>query len=307
MPVIKVNAGHNPPTRMWQQAAELPPGAPIVVMVHGYRYSPSHPNHDPHRHILSMNPRQGCARAFSWPRGLGFGDTDGRANEGLAIGFGWEARCRFGRAYARAGATGSGLARLVSDLAQTSGRPVALIGHSLGGRVALQALAHADAGSLSRLVLLNAAEFRDTAAEALSRPAGAGAEVLNVTARENDLFDFALEQIMSRGRRRALGLGLEHPARNWVDLQIDDADTLDGLRALGFPTDRRAFRLSHWTPYLRAGLFEFYRAALCHPWALPLGLLRHHVPHRPEPRWSRLLAAPAGLRAMSGQAPLSLP
>lgn len=305
MPVISVNAGQALPTRLWQIAADLPAGAPIVVMLHGYRYSPSAPCHDPHRHILSLDPRPGARRAISWPRGLGFGA--GTACEGLAIALGWEARGRFGRAYARAGETGEGLARLVSDLAQVAGRPVALIGHSLGGRVALQALAHAEAGSLSRLVLLNAAEFRDTASATLIRPAGARAEVLNITSRENDLFDFALEQIMARGRRRALGLGLERPARNWVDVQIDDAATLDGLRNLGFPTDRNALRLSHWTSYLRAGLFDFYRAALCHPWALPVGLLRQHLPQRPEPRWSRLLARPAGVRALTDQAPLSLP
>ena len=72
-------------------------------------------------------------------------------------------------------------------------------------------------------------------------------------------------------------------------------DALDGL---GFPTERRARRLSHWTPYLRGGLFDFYRAALCHPWALPLGLLRHNLPTRPHPRWSRLLAPTAGLGEM---------
>lgn len=289
MAVMRVSALERPSARLLAAAAALPPGAPIVAMIHGYRYSPARPACDPHRHILALDPDPGCPRAFSWPRGLGFSDAP---DEGLALAVGWEARGSFRRAYGRAGTVGAGLGRVLSELAQRAGRPVAVIGHSLGGRVGLAALAEADAGAISRLVLLNAAEFRDTAAAALARPSAAGAEVLNVTARENDLFDFALEQILSRGRRRALGFGLAQEVRNWLDLQIDDGATLEALRGLGFPTDRRAFRLSHWTPYMREGLFPLYRTALCHPWALPLGLLRHHLPVRPEPRWSRLLALP---------------
>lgn len=294
MTVIRVNAGHAPPARLWRLAAELPPGAPVVVMVHGYRYSPSHPRHDPHRHILSLDPAPGAARVASWPRGLGFAPDSDRA--GLAVALGWEARGALGSAYRRAGETGEVLARLAGDLAQAAGRPVALIGHSLGGRVCLSALAGAEAGSLSRLVLLNAAAFRDEATEALSRPAATRAEILNITSRENDLFDFGLEQVLALGRRRALGLGLGGAARNWLDIQIDDAAVLDALEGLGFPTERRAARLSHWSSYLRGGLFDLYRRALCQPRELPLALLRAHLPQDHQPRWTRLWWARDRLR-----------
>jgi pimeloyl-ACP methyl ester carboxylesterase len=292
MPVVQMNAEQGMTQALINAARALPKGAPILVMMHGYRYSPSIPAHDPHRHILS--PIQ-VSHAPSWPHALGFGTSP---DEGLAIAFGWEARGTLRAAYGRAENAGNVLADTVSELAQQSGRQVGLIGHSLGGRVALQSMKNANAGSLGRVILLNAAEFRDTAAAALHTPAGQRAEVINVTARENDLFDFALERLLSRGRRRALGLGLESRSPNWVDLQIDDATTLDALADLGFPTERGARRLSHWTPYLRGGLFDFYRAALCHPWALPLGLLRHHLPDRLDARWSRLLARPATLGAM---------
>ncbi len=292
MAVIQLNAEQGMTPDLQRAARALPDGAPILVMLHGYRYSPAHPAHDPHRHILSPVPLR---HTTSWPCALGL---DGDPDHGLAIGFGWEARGTLRAAYDRAGAAGQVLADILSQLAQLSGRPVGLIGHSLGGRVALQSLKGSDAGSVGRVILLNAAEFRDTAAAALSHPAGRQAEVINVTARENDPFDFVLEQLLARGRRRALGFGLERSRTNWVDLQIDDGATLDALADLGFPTERGARRLSHWTPYLRGGLFDFYRAALCHPWALPLGLLRHHLPVRPHPRWSRLLAAPAALGAM---------
>lgn len=291
MPVVKVNADHLPPARLWQAARTLPEGAPLVVMVHGYRYSPSEPAHDPHRHILSLDPDCRARRSTSWPRALGFGT--GQPDEGLAVAFGWEARGSLGRAYRRAGEAGAALAGIVSRLADQTGRPVALIGHSLGARVALQALRHAGAGEFGRIILLTGAEFRDEAGAALEAPAGAAAEVINVTSRENDLFDFALEQWLSRGRRQALGFGLDRPARNWVDVQIDQGETLAALEAMGFPTERRPLRLSHWTPYLRRGLFDFYRTALGQPWALPMGMLRARLEGRVEPRWSRLLAGPA--------------
>lgn len=291
MPVVKVNAHHSPPRRLWQTAGTLPEGAPIVAMVHGYRYSPSEPTHDPHRHILSLDPDRNCRRAHSWPRALGFG-TD-RPDEGLALAFGWEARGSLGSAYRRAGEAGTALAGIVSRLAHQAGRPVALIGHSLGARVALQALHDAEPGSVGRVILLTGAEFRDEAASALDAPAGREAEIINITSRENDLFDFALEQWLALGRRQALGFGLDAPARNWIDVQIDHGETLATLEAMGFPTERRPLRLSHWTPYLRRGLFDFYRTALCQPWALPLGMLHARLPGRVEPRWSRLLAGPS--------------
>ncbi|MDP5305555.1 DUF726 domain-containing protein [Paracoccus spongiarum] len=296
MPVVKVNAHHVPPRRLWQTAETLPEGAPIIVMIHGYRYSPSEPAHDPHRHILSLDPDHRARRSTSWPRALGFGT--GQPEEGLALAYGWEARGSLGGAYRRAGEAGETLAGIVSRLADQTGRPVALIGHSLGARVALQALRAAGAGAVSRVILLTGAEFRDAAAEAMASPAGSSAEILNITSRENDLFDFALEQWLSLGRRQALGFGLDDPARNWLDVQIDQGETLAALEALGFPTERRPLRLSHWTPYLRRGLFDFYRTALCQPWALPLGMLHARLPGRIEPRWSRLLAGPATLGAL---------
>lgn len=292
MPVAKINAmDHAPPADLGRMGRALPADAPVVVMIHGYRYSPAVTRCDPHRHILSLDPDPTHGRALSWPRALGFGS--GREDEGLAIAFGWEARGLLGGAYRRAGAAGRRVADLVSDLAAQTGRPVALIGHSLGVRVALQALHHADPGSVGRIVLLAGAEFQDTAAAALDSPAGRRAEVLNITSRENDLFDFAMEMWLDLGRRSAIGFGLARPAGNWVDVQIDDQPTLEVLDRLGFSVERHPRRLSHWTPYLRRGLFDFYRTALFQPWALSLPMLRTCLPGRIEPRWSRLLAGPA--------------
>lgn len=292
MPMVKIDAADTaPPPLLGRIARSLPAHAPVVVMIHGYRYSPATRRCDPHRQILSLDPDRGGGRTLSWPRALGFGSE--RGDEGLAIAFGWEARGLLGRAYGRAGGAGQRVGVLVSELAARTGRPVAVIGHSLGARVALQALHHADPGSVGRTVLLAGAEFRDTAAAALDSRAGRQAEILNITSRENDLFDFAMEMWLDLGRRPAIGFGLAEPARNWVDVQIDDQPTLAALERLGFAVERRPRRLSHWTPYLRRGLFDFYRTALFQPWALSLPMLRATLPGRIQPRWSRLLAGPA--------------
>ena len=290
MPVVRTNAGCGLSPELRGLAKDLPKNAPIIAMIHGYRYSPTQPGNDPHRHILALSPETQARRVLSWPQALGFGTCS--ADEGIALAFGWEATGRLGQAYRRAGEAGDALARTVSELANLTGRPVALIGHSLGARVALKALHQAQPESIGRVILLTGAEFRDTAADALNTPAGRSAEILNITSRENDLFDFAIEMWLGYGRRQALGFGLAQPARNWIDVQIDHDGTLAALQDFGFPVDRTALRLSHWTPYMRQGLFDFYRTALRQPWALPMHMLRARLPGRIEPRWSRLLAPP---------------
>ena len=298
MPVIQINAQQSTPPGVRGVVRNLPGDAPIIVMIHGYRYSPSDPRHDPHQHILALDPAQDAPRVLSWPRALGFGN--GAADAGLAIALGWEARGRLGTAFGRAADAGSWLGAYLSEFADAAGRPVSIIGHSMGARVALQSLHCAAPGSIGRIILLAGAEFEDEAAAAIRSPAGKLAEVINVTSRENDLFDFGIELWLGRGRKRALGFGLKEPTLNWVDLQIDCPENLQALDRMGFDIDRAPLRLSHWSPYMRRGLFDFYRTALRQPWALPLAMLRHRLQGPIAPRWSRLFAPPppsGGLRA----------
>lgn len=284
-----VNADSPLPPALGTLAASLPQGAPVVVMVHGYRFSPVSPAHDPHRHILSLSPSEDARRAVPWPRALGF-TQDG--NEGLAVAFGWESRGSLRAAYGSAAMAGAELAGLIDRLALAARRPVSVIGHSLGARVALAALPRVAPGAAGRIVLLAAAEFRDRAAAAAASPAGMLAEIVNVTSRENDPFDFALELMLRGGRARALGHGLGHARRNWTDIQLDHGETLAGLRRLGFPIATRAARACHWSPYLREGVFPLYRAIL--DGRLALATLAHALPERHTPRWSRLIGLRGG-------------
>ncbi len=265
--------------------AALPPGAPVVVMIHGYRFSPAASDHNcPHGHIFSLEPPQGDRKAISWPRHLGL---DGQ--NGLAVGFGWPARGNLLCAVRLARRIGKRLADFVRLVGQIDpGRPIDVICHSLGARVALSALPHVPAGLFRRFILLAGAETRRPARAAMASPAGRSVEVFNITSRENDVFDLALELAHSCGLDNAIGFGLGRDLPNWLDLQIDQTATLTALGCLGHALPPALGRICHWSPYLRPGTFPLYRALI--DARLSMAELRAHLPDRPDRRWSRLLS-----------------
>lgn len=275
-----------------QRLMRLPAKAPLVVMIHGYRFAPDVAGHCPHHHILGMGQVPGDRTAVSWPLHL---HLDGMA--GLGIGLGWHARGSLFGALARADAAGVALAELAARVrAIDPWRRVDVIAHSLGARVALAALRQAAPGDFGRLILLAAAETRGPALAALSSPAGRRAEVVNITSRENDLFDFIVEWVTVLGADTALGQGLGMTAPGWLDLQIDQPETESALAALGLPLRARPSRICHWSPYVRPGVFGLYRALFQR--RLHLCDLRAAMPAKLDRRWSRLMwpALPGPMR-----------
>lgn len=273
--------------------ARLAPNAPVVAMVHGYRFAPDAGQHCPFGHIFALDPvGQGQGgqpqgrrdkTLVSWPRHLGLG-----GESGLAIAFGWPARGWIGQAAARAAQAGAGLAALAAAIADIDpARRLDVIGHSLGARVALAALPHARPGHLRRLILLAGAEVRSPALRALRSPAGQCAQIVNVTTRENDLFDFLYEWGVAGGRDTAIGQGLGCALPNWVDLQLDGARNLALLARLGFALPTPPARICHWSPYIRPGIFALYRALL--DGQLCLNDLSANLPSSQSRRWSGLI------------------
>lgn len=265
-------------------------GTPVLIMLHGYRYSPSQPHNNPHTQILQGGQDHPQTRLQSWPRRMGYGP--GTPDRGLCIAFGWEAGGTIWRANREAGRAGLALATLIRQLASLGAGPINIIAHSLGARVALAALPGLDAGTIGRMILLTGAELRSTAEAALLSPAGRSANVLNVISRENDIFDFMYEWLLAPHRlgARALGAGLASP--RCVTAQIDHPDHLTGLRGLGFAIPPATSRMCHWSSYLRTGLFPLYRAFLDPDHSLDLADLRGALPITLTRRWSRLLAPP---------------
>ncbi|RYH11540.1 alpha/beta hydrolase [Tropicimonas sp. IMCC6043] len=280
MPLVRVNVEGDRLTAPEQVQGELhaaltrtSPGAPVVVMIHGYKFSPAFEPHSPHSHILSLSPARDDWKALSWPRALGLG-SDAK-DEPLCIAFGWEARGSLWHAYERAAKAGRALAALIVLVRRL--RPeisVDVLAHSLGCRVALSALPHLPARSMGRAVLMAPAELRSRAIARLDSVAGRSVEVLSITSRENGVYDRLLEWLLAplRFGDRSLGAGLSHLADNWIDVNIDHRDTRAALASCGFPVPASDKRICHWSVYLRPGLFPFYRAVLHRK--IPLNTLR---------------------------------
>lgn len=274
------SCGSEPLARALRRTA---PGAPVIVMVHGYRYDPAQPRHSPHRQIFSCGTGRGGPRAACWPRRLGVGRC--RSAEPLCIGFGWPARGTIWRAWTATRGAAAALARFLDDIAQIRGTPSHVIAHSMGARVTLAAMEEMRTPALGRAVLLTGAALHADAASALAARHAGAAEIVNVTSRENDLFDFALEAATGfAGRSIGTGLGRDLPG--WLDLQIDAPATRAGLARLGFPTAAPRRRICHRSVYLRPGIFPLYRALLDRADRLPVERLRSVLPDAPEPRWS---------------------
>jgi hypothetical protein len=281
------------------------PSASVVVLVHGYKFHPERRDSDPHRSLFAFRPERVGRKIRSWPEGLGFAEDAGAS--GLCVGFAWPAsaphlstllatgRTGFAEVYDRAGALGPRLAELVALLQRLApGRPVDLLAHSLGARVALAALPHL-AVAPGRVILLGAAELEPRVHEFLARArAPRPPEIYNVTARANDLYDWLFECFVPRRGwgERAIGGGLKAEPETWIDLQLDRAEVTGWINAQGIRLPTAAPRLCHWSFYTREGAFGVYQAILRRRPGWDVASLRAAACFAQEPRWSRLVPRP---------------
>lgn len=285
MAIVRVNAGQAGPAGMADLAVALQglaPGAPVAVLIHGYRYAPGHPRECPHLDLFARTDRH--PRLPSWPRALGLDGGDG-----LAVCFGWPARGTLQGAYRRAGVAGAQLASVLEAMRTAApGRRIALVGHSLGARVAISALGAARPGCVDLGLLLAPAELAGVAL------APCGAEVICVDSAENRVFDLGFGLVM-----RAPTLARNLPqAPGWCALALDCPETLAGLERLGWPVAPAAARVCHWGVYSRPGTMALYRALIdgrlpvCALHDLGRGLQPPLPPSRRRWRWLPWATAP---------------
>ena len=299
MPLLRINATSSglslhdmkrPVARRLSEMASQP--GPAILMLHGYKYAPSSQNHCPHSKIFAAGAR-------GWPAQLGFG---GAHDEGLGIAFGWYARGALRAAHDRAAQQGETLAMIVALLrAHRPDRPVHVIAHSLGSEAALSALPHLPRGAIDRMILLTGASFAKQARARLDSPAGRSVEILNVTSRENDLFDAVFERIIRSQAPgdHAIGQGIQAP--NVLNLQLDCARTAASLARFGYPLGPSERRVCHWSSYKRQGIMAFYADFLRNPGGLSMARLAAQLPQEAAPRWSRLFSRPVQLPARASR------
>jgi Serine hydrolase len=250
------------------QLERLRPGRPIIIMIHGYRHAPGHARDCPHRNILSAAPHSHDPRVISWPAEL---DLDGQDALGLA--FGWPARGTIWGGYARAGLAGRQLAQMIGHL--PADRPVHIIAHSFGARVALRAVSLLPRARVQRVILLAAAELRRPARVAVAK--AEGTDIINICTRDNWFFDTGLAWIIGAGLDTGLGHGLGRETPHWHNLRIDHAATRACLADLGYAVGPARARICHWSAYLRPGAFTLYRALLTGQ--LPMSMLDARLAH----------------------------
>ncbi|KEJ90021.1 alpha/beta hydrolase [Sulfitobacter donghicola] len=232
---------------------------PVVIMVHGFKYSPFDENHCPHERIF---------HADHWPHAL-----DLAQENTLGIAFGWNGRGGLRHAYCTAHEQAGQLAQLIKTF--TGNRPVHLIAHSLGATLVLAALPYLHDGDVGRIVLLSGAAHLGLAHHALRTPAGKTCELFHVTSRENALFDHAFEHMIPD--TGAIGRGLDLPQA--ISVRIDCPRTLGMLETLGYQLAPPQRRICHWSSYTRPGVMALNAALLSG--ALPLHFLKEAVPPRP--------------------------
>ena len=299
MPILRVNASPDgpvlhasPASAIRVMSAAARGTGPVIVMVHGFKYDPGHARFCPHRGIFATRSDPVCEKRAGWPRHLGFGQ--GCADEGLAVAFGWRARGALAGAQQAAQTAGRQLAGVIGALKSAApARPVHVITHSMGSEVLLEALHHLPRSSVHRALILTAASYQSSAEAALNTPAGRSLELLNITSRENDLFDCIFEGLIPPPvpGDRAVGCGVHMP--NAVNIEIDCADTLRRLQTFGGHIAAPRARICHWSAYTRPGVMQFYKHALRNPQAVPLAGLQNALRQTSTKRWARLLCRPA--------------
>ncbi len=254
--------------------ARIAPDAPIVIMIHGYRYHPGFSQFNPHDLLFSRSPIRACHKVTSWPQGLGFEPMT--REDGLAIGFGWEGLpsrkitpkprlSSFAHVYKQAHRAGGHLARLLTWIDELApGRKVDILAHSLGARVTFGGLMRSCSANVERVVLMGGAEYASVIDQYFRHvDHHPNLEVFCVKNRQNGFVDFLFESFAPRSHPKdfVIGRGYEGPQHRWLNLAIDDKNVLAALADRGIGIGARSNRMvvDHWGFYNRAGIMRFYQ------------------------------------------------
>ncbi len=271
---------------------KVPEGAPVVIMIHGYKYHPRRAYSDPHRLLFAPVPEKTARKFSSWSTGLGFALHT--VDDGLGIGFGWEGLpshkikptprlSGFAHVYGQAYRAGGHLARLLSWIEKISpGRKVDILAHSLGARVAFIGLMRGASSNARRVILLSGAEYASNINRYFRHvDRHPSLEVFSIQNNRNGFVDFLFECFAPRPhpQDKAMGRNFQGPPERWLTLAIDDPATRSVLaeRGIGIERPLKRHRVDHWGLYTRAGTMRFYQDLLRAPEKWRIGDLHHSI------------------------------
>jgi hypothetical protein len=259
-------------------SALKPVSRPSVILINGFNFNPSLDNDDnPHRGLFTKR----------WLPHLMHLPHIARGNADL-LGFGWFSAELKISSWVRAWLNGrynpyrwgwdlakkaAGVLSLVIGWdpglddprhLQPQLPPVDIIAHSLGVRVALAALRQVQPHRIRRVLLLNGAEYSQTARVVA---AYSQAEVLNVVVQDDDVLAllgraFAPEHFIAKvvGRDGIIG-----PPRHWADVTLDDPQVQARAASAGWPDlegNCPNQRSDHWYSYEHAPNWALFKSFL---------------------------------------------
>jgi pimeloyl-ACP methyl ester carboxylesterase len=174
-------------------------------------------------------------------------------------------RTRYSYAYHALARDAAGrLANVIAD----AKRPVSIICHSLGSRVALRTLCKVAPGKVDRILILDGAELQTAAGGALKVVCERGEivpKILNVCSRHDRVLRHLGSWASGKAGRCIGYAGLGSSAPGWTDLFLDDASTQK------WALDRHEWALEsanpldlagHWESYTLRGNWPLYRRFL---------------------------------------------
>lgn len=272
------------------EAAAATGDGPIIVMIHGFKYDPAKPAHDPNRSLFTEDG--------AWCRTLGVSqplhETATPSRNATGVAYGWPARGPVWRAVDRARTAGTQLGQALAQMHDRAPqRPIHFLTHSMGAEVAFAALHQMPRNSVGRLITLAPAAYRSTAAAALESDAGKTTEWINVTSRENAVFDVLYERAVCPPQRRDRVIGTGWATPSAATVHLDCKRSLAQLRRHGVDIAPARARICHWSTYTRPGALAFYARLIHRPHSLPLTVLRSLKDRQTAPAfvWERPLAS----------------
>lgn len=227
-----------------------------LLMIHGYNHDPDDPEHDPGRPGGNFPTWEGifteseCIRV-PWYSAIQFRDTFRALSNGHSTTY------RYAYLDLVPKAVQSVLA-IVDGLDE----PADIVAHSLGTRVALQAVL-ARPVKFRRVLMLNGAEIERVAKPIIK--ANTGVQFLNIAVYEDDVLNYMGDRFApGEGKKRCIGNGMPAGVRrlsNFDEIVLDDEDDYE------FFLDRYGWNLAgdgpsagdHSYSFLHDGNYELFR------------------------------------------------